>query len=442
MIRPEVARISFALAVAVASGSRGARAAQDQAAIEKLVQMNKKALDDYDTLEWESAKKTLLDALVAGKKAGLDNHPVMARTYVHLGAVYITGFRDRDKAIQSFARALEIDPAIQLSKGIATQEVNDAFAEAKQAAGRGRRTAAASSAAAAARRSGRRARHGERGARSARRPPRRRNAGDARRVGRRRVGGEGPARQDQRRSTAPTRTRRSSTSRRSCAAPSSPNLPRVAKVYLMYRSPGKEKYTELEMTKTPKGWCEGEDPEEGGQRQVGLVLLRGAERRRQAGGQKRRGDEPELILLREEEAAYRKLKEKEFGQGRREPARRRQDGAKENLLGHRRRGHRPDVRFGNRKWWIGLGAGSGFGYAKGKGLEAVNRSTRFVPQPGERNSCPVAPGRAFCHLAPGGRLPDHAERRGLGRGALPVHPPAGAVLAFRGDGRASRGSRR
>ena len=98
----------------------GQAVAQDQAAIDKLVQMNKKALDDYDTLEWESAKKTLLDALVAGKKAGLDNHPVMARTYVHLGAVYITGFKNRDKAIQSFNRALEIDPGIQLSKGIAT----------------------------------------------------------------------------------------------------------------------------------------------------------------------------------------------------------------------------------------------------------------------------------------------------------------------------------
>src|SRR4029079_2064375 len=113
----------------------GRAVAQDQAAIEKLVQMNKKALDDYDTLEWDAAKKTLLDALVAGKKAGLDNHPVMARTYVHLGAVYITGFKNRDKAIQSFTRALEIDPAIQLSKGIATREVTDAFNEAKGSRG-------------------------------------------------------------------------------------------------------------------------------------------------------------------------------------------------------------------------------------------------------------------------------------------------------------------
>ena len=136
MIRPRLGPISVAIALAV-SMVAGQAVAQDQATIDKLVQMNKKALDDYDTLEWETAKKTLLDALMAGKKAGLDNHPVMARTYVHLGAVYITGFRNREKAIQSFIRALEIDPGIQLSKGIATSEVNDAFAEAKRARGGG-----------------------------------------------------------------------------------------------------------------------------------------------------------------------------------------------------------------------------------------------------------------------------------------------------------------
>ena len=94
--------------------------------------MNKKALDDYDTLDWDAAKRILLDALVAGKKAGLDNHPVMGRTYIHLGAVYITGFKDRQKGLQSFARALEIDPTIQLSKGIETAEVTAAFAEAQR----------------------------------------------------------------------------------------------------------------------------------------------------------------------------------------------------------------------------------------------------------------------------------------------------------------------
>src|SRR5215510_15909012 len=108
MIRFRLVPISFAIAFVIAV-SGGQASAQEQAAIEKLVQMNKKALDDYDTLEWDAAKKTLLDALVAGKKAGLENHPVMARTYVHLGAVYITGFKNKDKALQSFSRALEID---------------------------------------------------------------------------------------------------------------------------------------------------------------------------------------------------------------------------------------------------------------------------------------------------------------------------------------------
>ena len=37
-----------------------------------------------------------------------------------------------------------------------------------------------------------------------------------------------------------------------------------------------------------------------------------------------------------------------------------------------------DVRYGKRKWWIGIGAGTGFGYAKGNGLEAVNGSTRPI----------------------------------------------------------------
>ena len=111
----------MALGVALSFLVSGIARAQDQAAqngqavVDKIVQMNKRALDDYDTLEWDSAKRTLLEALVAGKKAGLDNHPVMARTYVHLGCVYLTGLKDRQKGLQSFARAIEIDPDDQAS---------------------------------------------------------------------------------------------------------------------------------------------------------------------------------------------------------------------------------------------------------------------------------------------------------------------------------------
>ena len=128
--------------------------AQDQAVIDKLVSMNKKALDDYDTLDWDSAKKRLLDALMTGKKAGLDNHPVMARTYIHLGAVYITGFKDRQKGLQSFGRALDIDPNIQLSKGIESADVNAAFQEAKRSHTGGGGAAAGGAAASSGKRRG------------------------------------------------------------------------------------------------------------------------------------------------------------------------------------------------------------------------------------------------------------------------------------------------
>ena len=60
--------------------ARTASAQDQQATVEKLVQMNKKALDDYDTLDWDAAKKTLLDAF-SGVKAGstVDVRPTSTR---------------------------------------------------------------------------------------------------------------------------------------------------------------------------------------------------------------------------------------------------------------------------------------------------------------------------------------------------------------------------
>ena len=213
--------------------------------------MNKKALDDYDTLEWDSAKKTLLDALVAGKKAGLENHPVMARTYVHLGAVYITGFKNRDKAIQSFTRALEIDPAIQLSKGIATSRGERCVRRGQAGAGRGGANAPPA---------------GEEDAQgpgdgqtvTARPRPRKKAPREVVDLGRR-LGGEGPAGQD---SGARLPERGRGDPRQggdACAARWRRTCP-VAKVFLMYQEPGKEEYTELQMTKSPKGWYVGKIP--------------------------------------------------------------------------------------------------------------------------------------------------------------------------------------
>ena len=383
MIRYRLGITTFAIALALTVFA-GRAAAQDQAAIEKLVQMNKKALDDYDTLEWDAAKKTLLDALVAGKKAGLDNHPVMARTYVHLGAVYITGFKNRDKAIQSFTRALEIDPAIQLSKGIATREVTDAFNEAKGSRG-----------GAAAGGGG-----GETQPAKKRRGPVMDNGGE----------GEEPPRKKK----APVKSSTSDDDESEerdlpvkitaldcdnedeaiidrpatlrCAV--KPTLG-VAKVFLLYQEPGKEEYTELEMKKSPKGWYVGKIPKKAvtgksvkfyfeGRNAAGKPVIRNGE-----------VESPNFLLVMEEDA-YKEAKKKRdenLGEDVENPLEAQEGPKKQSKLGAHIADEGLDTRFGKRKWWISIGAGSGFGYAKGDGLEAVNRSPESSFPPGTKVEC-------------------------------------------------------
>jgi len=118
------ATIAFVLVTCVARLS----VAQDQATIDKLVQLNKKAMDDYDTADFDAAKKSLLDAEKAGKRAGLETHPVMARTYIHLGAVYLLGFKDKAKAQHYFEKALDIQGDIKLDRNLTSGTVKDAFA--------------------------------------------------------------------------------------------------------------------------------------------------------------------------------------------------------------------------------------------------------------------------------------------------------------------------
>lgn len=118
------ATIAFVLVMGAARLS----VAQDQATIDKLVQLNKKAMDDYDTADFDAAKKSLLDAEKGGKRAGLENHPVMARTYIHLGAVYLLGFKDKAKAQHYFEKALDIQGDIKLDRNLTSGTVKDAFA--------------------------------------------------------------------------------------------------------------------------------------------------------------------------------------------------------------------------------------------------------------------------------------------------------------------------
>jgi hypothetical protein len=364
MIRStHIALVAVSLAFgAVALAPRTAMA-QDQAAVDKLVQMNKRALDDYDTLDWDAAKRILLDALVAGKKAGLDNHPVMGRTYIHLGAVYITGFKDRQKGVQSFQRALEIDPTIQLSKGIETAEVTSAFAEAQ----RGARSGGGADGNAAAPKKKRRGPVMEGDASSSDEQPKakkHRPSGDEEPDLPAHIGALDCPEPDEAIIDKPLTVR--------CVV--APNLP-VTSVYLMYRSPGKDEYNEVLMTKSPKGWLQAKIPKKA---VTGKSIQFYFEGRNAAGKPvvaNGGAESPNIVLVVEEEAKGEASKAPvgeedenplEENEGNQRPRIRlgRTDKEREGL----------DTRFGKRKYWIGIGIGTGYGYAKGNGFEAVNRS--------------------------------------------------------------------
>ena len=191
-----------------------------QDAQEKIVRMNRAVLDDVENLEWDRAKKTLLDALVLGKKSGLDTHPLMARTYVHLGVVYIMGFRNRERAMSAFRRAFEIQPDIRMTPNLATTaDVSVAFAEAgRQPLQLSRRATRA-------------------GGFAEPELPEHINALDCFVAEATRVDEAVPAR---------------------CAVAA--GLP-VTKVFLLYREPAKDRFTEVEMKRTAKGWFQGRIPE-------------------------------------------------------------------------------------------------------------------------------------------------------------------------------------
>ena len=104
--------------------------AGDPAAVAKVTDLNKQALAAYSQQDYDTAKNLLKEALQTCADAGLDQHPITARTHLHFGAVAIVGFKQRDAGIKQFKKALEIQPDIKLTKSIVTPELQDAFEEA------------------------------------------------------------------------------------------------------------------------------------------------------------------------------------------------------------------------------------------------------------------------------------------------------------------------
>ena len=104
-------------------------------AVEKIVALNKSALTAFAAHDNDKAKDQLMEAVVLGKENGLGMHASMARTYLHLGVVFVDGFKDAEKGQRYFTMAQKVRPDIDLTPSLATPTVKAAFEAARAQSG-------------------------------------------------------------------------------------------------------------------------------------------------------------------------------------------------------------------------------------------------------------------------------------------------------------------
>src|SRR5262249_54987386 len=135
-----MARVYTMLIAQLAILLMAARAPGDEGVEKQVRRLNRRAMAAYDALDFDSAKKTLLDAVALLRSNGLDATPQAARTYLNLGIVYVAGLKDQERGLEQFATALRLDPNLKLDPELASPELEQAFqsAEAEMAARRSR----------------------------------------------------------------------------------------------------------------------------------------------------------------------------------------------------------------------------------------------------------------------------------------------------------------
>ncbi len=99
----------------------------------------KEAMESYDLMDYDAAKKLLNQAVAGAKKAKLDKDPVVARAYLDLGIV-LAAVPDAEGAKVSFLSAVQIEPKIQIDAAYKSAETTKLLDEARAEAGPGAAT--------------------------------------------------------------------------------------------------------------------------------------------------------------------------------------------------------------------------------------------------------------------------------------------------------------
>jgi hypothetical protein len=122
--------LAFLVSLVTVAVPGTAAAISEAAAVKKVTDLNRQALEAYGKQDYETARALLKEALELCASAGLDKHAIRARTHIHFGIVAIVGYKQREVGLKQFRKALEVQPDIKLTKQLVTPELQDAFEEA------------------------------------------------------------------------------------------------------------------------------------------------------------------------------------------------------------------------------------------------------------------------------------------------------------------------
>lgn len=126
--RAAVAAVVF-VASLVGAGSSRIAAADPKGDINTKV---KEAMESYDLMDYDAAKKALNAAATVARKAKLDKDAIAARVYLDLGIVAFA-VPDAESAKADFAAALKIDPKIQIDAAYKSADMAKLLEEARKA---------------------------------------------------------------------------------------------------------------------------------------------------------------------------------------------------------------------------------------------------------------------------------------------------------------------
>jgi len=107
----------------------------DAKTVQAIERKNREAMENYDLLDYEAAKKGLNEAIALAKRKKLDKHPVRAQTHLYLGIVEFSGFGDKESALLQFMDAVDIDPKVDIPAADRTGELSEMLDQARSEGG-------------------------------------------------------------------------------------------------------------------------------------------------------------------------------------------------------------------------------------------------------------------------------------------------------------------